>query len=115
MDEPTLLFQSALKSQYGLALKTDSYRSAQQLRRQLYAAREALRKEGMYEADRLSFLAQSSGELWLVIRPLAKPDLKAIHSTRLLNESEIPLGLKARGKSRVRILGNLCRVTGDEC
>lgn len=117
MDEldPLMLFQNALESPCGIALKTADHRTAKQLRRQLYAARELLREEGNCEADQLSFVAQVNGELWLVIRSPVKSQLKSVLSIRTLGENEAPRDLKPRGKSRLTALRPLLHSLRNEC
>ena len=101
MIDATSILREAAASQFGIAVRADHLRSAQNLRRRLYAERARPRLAGATEFDALSVLIKPvpgtpQREVWIIPRPAtARPS--APHQSRALGRDELPELIRARG------------------
>jgi len=94
------LLLRAIQSEFGIAISQTNSREAARLRRRLYAEREAVRRNGSAEFDRLSILLRPGGEIWLVNRDRIHKPLPALPPSREIRASELPTKILARGRHR---------------
>lgn len=100
---------AAKSSPHGLAFATSSVRAARQLRRALYAARDAARRQGHTVYDGLSMIVRCenscSSELWVLHRRARVQPRPLVNSGRPLERHELPELVRVRGRRRPSLLG----------
>jgi len=92
------LLNDALNNLSGESIQLVDYAEAKKARRKLYLYRNQQRAIGNKQYDKLSFVAQPNGELWIMRRDLInKSQTIQAYDRRTLSRLELPSQILARG------------------
>ena len=93
------ILEKAFNSKYGIEIVLDNPHAAKNTRRKLYAARENLRAQGVFQYDSLSIIIKGQ-DIWIVKKDtLKKKDQINVLDYRALDKNELPNKILSRGKS----------------